>query len=126
MTDAYQAVSAFKEYHFAACHQLKLEPPDHKCNSLHGHNYIVRVEVRGVIDYAKGGVVILFEDIDKAVDPIIDYLDHSDLREHFGLFGTAESIAVYIYAKLVSALAPMPIRVTVNETPKAGASVGAW
>ena len=36
-----------KEFHFSASHQLKSLPSDHQCNRLHGHNYIVEVELSG-------------------------------------------------------------------------------
>ena len=34
-----------KEFHFSASHQLASLPPDHQCARLHGHNYIVEVEL---------------------------------------------------------------------------------
>ena len=34
-----------KEFHFSASHQLCRLPPDHQCARLHGHNYVVVVEL---------------------------------------------------------------------------------
>lgn len=34
-----------KEFHFSASHQLTGLPEDHQCARLHGHNYIVEVEL---------------------------------------------------------------------------------
>ena len=34
-----------KEFHFSASHQLIGLPEDHQCARLHGHNYIVVVEL---------------------------------------------------------------------------------
>jgi 6-pyruvoyltetrahydropterin/6-carboxytetrahydropterin synthase len=34
-----------KEFHFSASHQLVSLPPDHQCARLHGHNYVVEVEL---------------------------------------------------------------------------------
>lgn len=34
-----------KEFHFSASHQLCRLPVDHQCARLHGHNYIVVVEL---------------------------------------------------------------------------------
>ena len=34
-----------KEFHFSASHQLKGLPETHQCARLHGHNYIVKVEL---------------------------------------------------------------------------------
>jgi len=34
-----------KEFHFSASHQLDYLPESHQCARLHGHNYIVVVEL---------------------------------------------------------------------------------
>ena len=34
-----------KEFHFSASHRLEHLPPDHQCARLHGHNYVVVVEL---------------------------------------------------------------------------------
>ena len=34
-----------KEFHFSASHQLKGLPAEHQCARLHGHNYVVEVEL---------------------------------------------------------------------------------
>ena len=34
-----------KEFHFSASHQLSGLPEDHQCARMHGHNYIVMVEL---------------------------------------------------------------------------------
>ena len=34
-----------KEFHFSASHQLTALPAEHQCARLHGHNYIVVVEL---------------------------------------------------------------------------------
>ena len=36
-----------KEFHFSASHQLDHLPAEHQCARLHGHNYIVVVELAG-------------------------------------------------------------------------------
>ena len=38
-----------KEFHFSASHQLEHLPDDHQCAQLHGHNYIVIVELASTI-----------------------------------------------------------------------------
>ena len=35
-----------KEFHFSASHELKNLPEDHQCYRLHGHNYIIKVELQ--------------------------------------------------------------------------------
>ncbi|RWP82168.1 MAG: 6-carboxytetrahydropterin synthase QueD, partial [Mesorhizobium sp.] len=34
-----------KEFHFSASHQLTSLPPNHQCARLHGHNYVVVVQL---------------------------------------------------------------------------------
>ena len=36
-----------KEFHFSASHQLKDLPDDHPCARMHGHNYVVVIELAG-------------------------------------------------------------------------------
>ena len=38
-----------KEFHFSASHQLTHLPDDHQCARLHGHNYIVVIELAAEI-----------------------------------------------------------------------------
>lgn len=67
-----------KKYHFYAAHRNK--ELEGKCSFMHGHTYIVKV-VLSFDSYAsmEAGVLIPFEDIDNALEPIIKSLDHSTL-----------------------------------------------
>ena len=68
------SVSVSKDYlTFSAAHFLTIA--GHKCESLHGHNYIVTVVVGGPIDPATGFVVD-FAILKRILRPIIDTLDH--------------------------------------------------
>ena len=53
MTRGRFSVSVSKDYlTFSAAHFLTI--PNHKCESLHGHNYVVTVVVEGPVDRATG------------------------------------------------------------------------
>lgn len=62
-----------REYWFAAAHRLDGHP---KCGRLHGHNYKVVVTVfQEILDSNKGWIMD-FGDLDKAVKPVMERLDH--------------------------------------------------
>lgn len=64
-----------KEYKWSMSHRL----PFHKgvCKNIHGHAYKIRVVVTGEVD--ENGMLIDFFDLDSAVMPIVNQLDHSFL-----------------------------------------------
>lgn len=112
-----------KTYHFEAAHQLPKVPDWHKCHRLHGHNYKVEVELRNEIapNGFCGGVD--FFELDEAMRPILNALDHRFLNEVPGLENpTAEHIASWILGKLNEERA-MWFSVTVWETPECWATV---
>lgn len=68
------SVSVSKDYlTFSAAHFLTIA--GHKCESLHGHNYVVTVVVGGPVDRASGFVVD-FAVVKQVLRPVIDTLDH--------------------------------------------------
>lgn len=68
------SVSVSKDYlTFSAAHFLTI--PGHKCEALHGHNYVVSVTVHGPVDDATGFVVD-FAILKTILRPAIDALDH--------------------------------------------------
>ena len=62
-----------KEYRWEMGHRL----PFHKglCKNLHGHSYMLRVELEGELD--DNGMVMDFYELNTIVEPIIAELDHS-------------------------------------------------
>lgn len=92
-----------REFSFEASHQL----PNHKgkCARLHGHSYVVIVEMEGAVKNKTGasdeGMVCDFAEIDfwweRACKP---YLDHQHLNDTIGTMTvcvtTAENIAAWI------------------------------
>ena len=77
-------ITITKIFEFAAAHQL----PHHKglCKNIHGHTYILHVEVGGTI-YSAGsseGMIMDFGDLKRIVnEEIINKLDHSYLNDLF-------------------------------------------
>ncbi len=71
------SVSVSKDYlTFSAAHFLTI--PGHKCESLHGHNYVITVVVEGGID-PDTGFVVDFAILKRILRPAIDRLDHKVL-----------------------------------------------
>lgn len=71
-------MSIVRRYSFEAAHQLAWHPG--KCRSLHGHSYVLEVEVAGPLD--ERGVVMDFAELDALVTPLVlARLDHSYLND---------------------------------------------
>ena len=90
----WKAARIGKQYHFSAAHKLTGVADSHPCAKLHGHNYIVEVEVNGEIN-PRTGFVVDFSFIDEKFKPLIDKLDHTYLNEILKN-PTAENIAQWL------------------------------
>lgn len=106
-----------KQFSFSASHQLLNLPETHQCHRLHGHNYIVEVELQGET-LNQYGFIRDYNELGPLKSYIDDELDHRHLNDVFGHDDiTAEFLAktLYDWAKQkwpeVSAL-------RVSETPK--------
>lgn len=112
-------VELFREYTFDAARRLTALPAGHKCGRLHGHTFLLRVWVGGELD-AKTGMLIDFADVDAALRPVLDALDHHDLNELPGLENpTTEHVAMWIWARAKAAL-PRMTRIELRESATAG------
>jgi 6-pyruvoyltetrahydropterin/6-carboxytetrahydropterin synthase len=106
-----------KEYHFSASHVLKHLPADHPCARLHGHNYIVKVELQSDTLNANGFVVD-YRDLDALKHYINDSIDHRHLNDVLGdNYVTAELIAQHFYEWCKKRWAQVSA-VMVSETPR--------
>lgn len=86
-----------KTFSFAAAHSLPSLPTSHKCHNLHGHNYLVSVELQSdTLD--DDGFVRDYADLRKAWEIIEAMIDHHDLNEVFDFATTAENLAAHLYA----------------------------
>lgn len=111
--------SLFKEFQFEAAHRLPYVPEGHKCRRLHGHSFVVRLEIIGKID-AKSGWIMDFADLKAAFQPIWNKLDHQYLNDIEGLENpTSELLAVWIWDRLKPKL-PQLSSITIKETCSAG------
>jgi 6-pyruvoyltetrahydropterin/6-carboxytetrahydropterin synthase len=103
-------------FHFEAAHSLPHVAETHRCRRLHGHSYRVEVNLDGAVDPGSGFVVDFF-DIEAALKPLIERLDHYHLNEIEGLENpTAELIAIWIFDRVKPKL-PQLASVKVFETP---------
>jgi 6-pyruvoyltetrahydropterin/6-carboxytetrahydropterin synthase len=93
------SVSVVRRYRFEAAHRLEWHPG--KCRQLHGHSYVLEVEVAGKLD--DRGVVLDFAEVDEVVGAVVlrgpDGLDHADLNDRLAN-PTAELIAELIGKRL--------------------------
>ena len=85
------------ERSFAAGHYLRNYKG--KCENPHGHNYKVRVTLRGV-ELDKAGLLLDFKDLKDVMKEVIERLDHqmlNDIEPFTRLNPSAENIAKYFY-----------------------------
>lgn len=125
-----------KEFHFSAAHVLTGLAKGHQCGRMHGHNYIVKVELSSYTTNELGFVQDYGE-----LDPIKEYIDkHLDHRfiaesEQQAVFYNLVNTEVFILGKQSSAenLAkhifdtfkeefPLLSAVSISETPKTWAT----
>ncbi len=80
-----------------------------KCENPHGHNYRVRVTLRGeALD--KAGLLLDFKDLKQVMRPVVDRLDHqmiNDLEPFTEINPSAENLARYFYGETNRQLAEM-------------------
>jgi 6-pyruvoyltetrahydropterin/6-carboxytetrahydropterin synthase len=101
---------------FAAGHYLRNYRG--KCENPHGHNYKVRVTLRGR-ELDKAGLLLDFKDLKEAIKPVMDRLDHQMLNEldpFTRVNPSAENIAKYFFEETQAHLrAATNGRVTVKD-----------
>ncbi|EMI7064401.1 MULTISPECIES: 6-carboxytetrahydropterin synthase QueD [Providencia] len=113
------STTIYKDFTFEAAHKLPHVPEGHKCGRLHGHSFMVRLEITGEID-SHSGWIIDFSDVKAAFKPIWERLDHHYLNDIEGLENpTSEVLAQWIWQQ-TKPLLPLLSAVTVKETCNAG------
>lgn len=106
-----------KEFHFSASHVLPLLPDDHPCSRLHGHNYIVEVELQ-TKELDKYGFVKDYRELNELKTFIDGSIDHQHLNDVLGENNTtAEQIAKFLFDWCKDRWAEV-VAVRVRETPK--------
>ena len=51
------STTLFKDFTFEAAHRLPHVPEGHKCGRLHGHSFMVRLEITGEVDPHTGWIM---------------------------------------------------------------------
>lgn len=106
-----------KEFHFSASHQLSHLPDDHQCARMHGHNYIVVVELSAA-ELDPNGFVRDYHELQPLKRYIDETFDHRHLNDVFGHDRvTSEYLARHFYDWCKERL-PEASAVRVSETPK--------
>ena len=105
-----------KKLEVAGAHKLEL-PYESKCKSLHGHNWLITVELQSE-ELTEYGMVMDFTHIKKLIH---EPLDHSYINEVIpGMNPTAENIAKWIADRLTGEFDGIYVvctRVEVEESP---------
>lgn len=112
--------SISKEFHFSASHQLNGLPDDHQCARLHGHNYIVRLELTSR-DTNPVGFILDYGDLAPFKTYLDEHFDHRHLNDVVPFNPTAEKLAYWLTiqaAELLDPPAGVELSVAVSETPK--------
>ncbi len=107
------------EFVFAAAHRLpRIEGP---CFNLHGHNYTLRVTVRGAPNPATG-LIIDFDVLDKIVrERVLSKCDHKYLNDFIDN-PSCEEILRWIWPLLEAEL-PALYELELNEMPRFSAKL---
>ena len=105
-----------KEFHFSASHELKGLSQDHPCTKLHGHNYIVIVELKSK-NLNAVGFVKDYRELTSIKTFIDGALDHKHLNDFLDFNPSAENIAKHLF-DLFKPNFPQLSAISVKETDK--------
>lgn len=106
-----------KEYHFCASHNLTYMEDGHPCKRIHGHNYIVEVELQSetLNEY---GFIREYNELNELKNYIDENLDHRHLNDVLGDENvTSERLAKHFFDWCKERW-PETTAVRVRETPK--------
>jgi len=104
-----------KEFHFSASHQLHGLKDGHPCGRIHGHNYRLKLFLRG--EPNKDGFVQDYNDLSPIAEWINSTLDHRHLNDVFNFQTSVENMSKYIY-DLFKPQFPLLFAIEMSETPK--------
>jgi 6-pyruvoyltetrahydropterin/6-carboxytetrahydropterin synthase len=109
-----------KKFEFSASHRLASLADDHPCGRLHGHNYVVELELSGIPEQLnEAGFVRDYGDLadfKRWIDTEVDHRHLNDLLPD-GENPSAENLAIWLYRRWCP-LFPQLSAVGVSETPK--------
>lgn len=105
-----------KEFHFSASHVLDSLPSDHPCARLHGHNYVVEIQLQSQ-EIDRHGFVVDYHDLARFKEIIDTELDHRHLNDVVPGPTTAENLARYLFQRAYKIWTQVT-SIRVQETPK--------
>lgn len=109
----------YKTFTFDSAHYLPNVPMGHKCGTMHGHTYTLKVFISGTPE-ENSGWIIDYTDLKNGVKAFIDILDHKLLNEIPGLENpTSENLCIWLW-QMIKPIFPGLIRLELNETPTSG------
>ena len=109
----------YKKFNIESARSLPNVPESHPCYQLHGHSFKIIISIIGQID-KNTGLVIDFQEIENAFNPIKKILDHSFLNKIEGLSNpTSENICIWIWDKIESSI-PNICEIEIKETDSTG------
>ena len=116
-----------KEFQFSASHVVEGLPPDHPCGRLHGHNYVLCLELSAPRSaLTPVGFIRDFRELDEVKKWIDATLDHIHLNDVPGLGNpTSEHLACFVYDQWCDRF-PELTAVRLSETPRTWAEYRPW
>ncbi len=118
------STTLFKDFTFEAAHHLPHVPEGHKCGRLHGHSFMVRLEITGEVDPHTGWIMD-FAELKAAFKPTYDRLDHYYLNDIRCLENpTSEVLAKWIWDEMKPRV-PLLSAVMVKRPAPPAASIAA-
>ena len=115
--------SISKEFQFSASHQLEHLPPEHQCSRLHGHNYVVVLELScGDGELTTPGFIKDYGELGPFKDWLDKHFDHRHLNDVLiDINPSAENMAKWIFDEWKPQVTELSA-VKVSETPKTWAT----
>ena len=105
-----------KEFHFSSSHILHGLKDGHPCGRLHGHNYTLKVMLKGEPDEI--GFVQDYNELKPISEWIDQTLDHRHLNDVFpDINPTVENMSKFIFDKF-KPMFPKMYALSMSETPK--------
>ena len=108
-----------KKFECCLGHFLEGLPSTHPCSMVHGHNYVITVELSSN-KLNSTGFVVDYRELEAIKKWIDGNMDHKMLNSVFLFNPTAENIAKHLYDTFKD-LYPELTAVEVSETPKTNA-----
>lgn len=106
-----------KEFHFSASHVLEGLEQGHPCGRLHGHNYILKIFLKGE-KTPPAGFVVDYRNLEPIKHYVDSQLDHKHLNDVFpDMNPSVENMSEHIF-NIWKPHYPQLIAIEMSETPK--------